>query len=189
MKKLFPTLVLLMFAHLVFGQLRFSPKFGFNFSSLNQEVEDFVSDGRSSWNAGVDLRLEHGNVFFHPGIHLQKTRIDVEPMGMEEVVQTQVTSLKFPINGGFYLTRESSLLHLHLRGGIVPQFVTGAGAVEGTRFSKDLLNNFTWGTNVAVGVDFILLTVEFSYEFGLSNFYNDISGKNNMAALNFGFIF
>ncbi len=193
MKKLFTTTLLILSFTMAYSQLvvRPSAKFGFNFASIDEDLEGFNTDGRSGYDIGIDLRMEQGHVFFHPGLHFQKTRLDLTSLTSSnpEAIRTQVSSLKFPLNAGVYITSEASLLHVHFRGGIVPQFVTGAGEVEELGFDKDLLNNFLWGANAAIGIDFILLTVEFSYEFGLTSFYNDYSPKNNMATLSFGFIF
>jgi hypothetical protein len=179
-----------------FSQTRISPKFGFNFSALNTELDTIDSEGRSGWNAGVDFRIESRNrvFFFHPGVRYQKMTADLRkldefsmPGELEE--ETTINSIKVPLNVGGYLTGEGGILRLHLRGGIVPQFVVGVTERDKFAFDKDRLNTFTLGGNLALGVDFILLTAEFSYEFGFSNFYKDFDGKNRMASINFGFIF
>ena len=40
-----------------FSQARLSPKFGFNFSSLDTDLDTVSSTGRSGWVVGMDLRL------------------------------------------------------------------------------------------------------------------------------------
>lgn len=177
-----------------FSQTRFSPKFGFNFSAMNIEADTIETEGRSGFNFGLDLRIEDRRFFFHPGIHYQQVKAKLtklEQLTTPEALseEVRINSIKVPLNAGYYITREGSLLRLHVRGGIVPQLVLGATEREAFNFSKDQLNDFTWGANAAVGVDFILLSVEISYEFSLSDFYENQSGKNRMAILRFGFIF
>lgn len=189
-------LLMTAFIYSGFGQARISPKFGFNFSALNTELDSIESEGRSGWNLGIDLRIESRNrvLFFHPGIHYQKMTADLRkveefatPGELEE--ETTINSIKLPLNVGGYLTGEGGIVRLHVRGGIVPQFVVGVTDRDKFAFDKDRLNSFTWGGNLALGLDFILLTAEFSYEFGFSDFYTDYDGKNRMAMINFGFIF
>ncbi len=178
----------------LFSQTRFSPKFGFNFSAMDIEADTIETEGRSGFNIGLDLRIEDQRLFFHPGFHYQQVKADLtkleKPAAPEALTEeVRINSIKVPLNVGYYLTREGSLLRLHLRGGIVPQFIVSATEREAFNFNKDQLNSFTWGANAAVGIDFILLTVELSYEFGLSNVYQEQPGKNRMAILRFGFIF
>lgn len=182
------------YAAVLSSQTRFSPKFGFNFSAVNIEADSVETEGRSGFNLGIDLRIEDRRFFFHPGFYYQQVKADLiklEQLSSPESLteEVRINSLKIPLNAGYYLSREGSLLRVHVRGGIVPQFVVGATEREDFNFDKDQLKNFTWGANAAVGVDFILLTVDVSYEFSLSDLYRDQSGKNRMAVLRFGFIF
>ncbi|MEL7247751.1 MAG: porin family protein [Bacteroidota bacterium] len=176
------------------AQVRVSPKVGVNLSGLDTKLTDFDAEARAGWHAGLDLRLGEGFIFLNPGIQYQSyTARLVQSIDENTQVnfseETTIQSLKAPLNLGIRITGDNGLLGLHVKGGIVPTYVMGVKEVDGFNFSEDRLNRLTWGANMGVGIDLLFLTADLTYEKGLTNFFEDAEGKNNVLSLSVGLKF
>ena len=174
------------------AQMTLNPKVGVNISALDAKIQDLTAEARVGWNAGVDVRFGDGMCFFYPGVHyhsmsarLFKDVEDTEGVSLKD--ETTIQSVRVPLNLGVRLTGEGGLLNIQAKGGVTPSYVLGVQEREGSiNFSKDDLTNLTWSANVGVGVDIWFLTADLSYDVGLTNFFNDAEGKNNMVTLSVG---
>jgi hypothetical protein len=61
--------------------------------------------------------------------------------------------------------------------------------VDNFNFNEDQLNRLTWGANMGVGVDFLFFTADLTYEAGLSDYFKDATGRNNLLSLSVGLKF
>lgn len=176
------------------AQVRVSPKVGINLSGLETKLTDFDAEARAGWHAGLDFRMGQGFLFLNPGIQYQSytarliQNID-ENTEVKFSDETTIQSLKVPLNLGIRVTGDNGLLGLHLKGGIVPTYVLGVNEVDGFNFSEDRLNRLTWGANMGVGIDLLFFTADLTYEKGLTDFFQDAEGKNNVLSLSVGLKF
>ena len=168
-------------------EVKINPKFGVNISGIEADIEDIRTEARAGWNAGLDFRIGKG-AYLAPGIHYYsysanlRSRIeDIDDFRLED--ETTIQSLKLPVNLGF------KLLGLRAQGGIVPTYVTNVNQRENFDFDIDKLNRLTWGANVGVGMDLLFLTIDASYEIGLSDYFKDVEGRNNVLTLSAGIKF
>jgi hypothetical protein len=176
------------------AQVRVNPKVGVNFSGVESKLNDITAEARVGWNAGLDLRVGEGVLFLQPGLHyynftaqLMKEVNSPQDVNLEE--ETTIQSLKAPVNIGWRLTGENGLLGIHLKGGVVPTYVLGVDEKENFAFDKDQLTNFTWGANAGVGVELLFLTLDANYEIGMTDFFANTEGANNVLTISLGMKF
>jgi len=174
------------------AQVRISPKAGINLSLVDASLPDFDTEARAGWNVGVDARLGKGMIFLQPGLHYLNYTADLleyESADFDLREQTTIQSLKAPLNLGIRLFGDNGLIGLHVRGGIVPTYVLGVKEADNFAFSADRLNRLTWGANAGVGLDLLIFTADISYEHGLTDFFKDTTGGNNVLTMSVGFKF
>lgn len=176
------------------AQVRVSPKVGLNLSALDAKVNELDAEARTGWHAGLDFRIGEGFIFLNPGVQYQSytarlmQNID-EDIDVNFSEETTIQSIKAPLNLGIRLLGDNGLLGLHLKGGIVPTYVMSVKEVDDFNFSADELNRLTWGANMGVGVDLLFFTADLTYEKGLTDFFADGEGKNNVLSLSVGLKF
>lgn len=169
------------------AKVKINPKVGVNISAIEAELEDIRSSARAGWNAGIDVRI--GNpLFISPGLHffnysasLEDRINDVDNFRLED--KTTIQSIKAPVNVGL------KILGLHAKAGIVPTYVLGVDEKADYSFDIDDLNRLTWGFNLGAGIDFLFLTVDANYEIGISDYFKNAEGANNVLTLNVGLKF
>lgn len=169
-------------------KVKVNPKVGVNVSGIEAELEDIRTSARAGWNAGVDVIIGRP-LFISTGLHyfnytakLQSGEIsEIDDFRIED--QTTIRSLKAPFNIGL------RLLGIHAKAGIVPTYVMGVKETEDFSFDIDQLNRLTWGFNLGAGIDILFLTLEANYEIGMSDYFKDVSGANNVLTLSAGIKF
>ena len=183
------------------AQVKFTPRVGVNASALDAKLSDINAEAkaRAGWNAGIDLRLGEGIIFLNPGVHYYSytTRLieDLDQPGTIDLsAENTIQSLRAPINLGLRLTGDNGILGLYVKGGVTPAYVLGMTEKEKpvlSLFTYQLedLNRFTWGGNAGIGIDFLFLTAELNYEIGLTDFFNNTEGRNNMLTFSAGLKF
>lgn len=176
------------------AQVSVNPKVGVNLSALDTKLQDIDAEARAGWNAGFDLRMGKGLVFLSPGLHYYSVtarlfkEID-SPDDVDLSEETTIQSIRVPVNVGVRLTGSGGLLNLHAKGGIVPAYVINVKERPSFNLDMEDLNRLTWGANVGLGLDVLFFTVDLNYEIGLSKFFKDSEGKNNMLTASVGIKF
>lgn len=176
------------------AQIRVSPKVGVNVSSVDQSLTDFQAEGRAGWNAGLDLRVGDGLFFLNPGLHYYSNTARIvdnldEDTRIDFTEETTIQSLKAPLNIGLRITGDNGLLGLYVKGGMTPTYVLGVDKTDFFDFDEDQLNRLTWGANVGVGIDVLFFTAELNYESGISDYFKDVDGQNNVFTFSVGLKF
>ncbi len=173
------------------AQIKFNPKAGFNASAIDAKFRNITAEARYGWNLGMDLRIGKSMLFFKPGMHYYNFTADLfrdvtQPGDIPMKDETTVQSLKAPINAGLRITGEGGIVGVNLHGGVTPSYILGVRERNVVPFTKDDVNSLTWGANLGVGIDILLFTVEANYEIGLSPFFNNANGKNNVLTVSAG---
>ena len=195
MKRFIVFCIPMVFACSAFSQLVLNPKAGMNISGIEATLEDFEAEGRVGFNIGLDIRVPgEESFYFNPGLHYYSytARVIKDPGGGQEKLkdESRVHALKIPARLGVRLTGEGGLIGLHARGGVVGTLVTGVKEAEGFEFSKDALNPFTLGADLGVCIEIItLLTVDLNFELGLTDYFEDVEGANNVFTISGGLKF
>ncbi len=169
---------------------RLAPKAGSAISNLNVNIDGTNIVGKAGLVIGADWRNEYGLVFVQPGLFLQSYNLTLsnEQLGTFEEA-SRITMIKAPINFGWYFNGRRRLWILHLRGGLIPAHITGSKTVDVYNYDKDLLNDFQLSANLGLGLDLALLTVDFSYEVGLTNTFEGVDSNSSVAVITLGLIF
>ncbi len=169
------------------AQVAINPKVGVNVSGIEAELGDLRTDVRAGWNAGLDFRVGKG-LYFSPGIHFysNKAGLTNEIENRDDFRfegETQIQSIKVPMNIGL------KILGLRAYGGVSPTYVLGVNEAPDFAFDVDNLNRLTWGGNLGVGLDLLFLTIDATYEIGLTDYFKDAEGANNVLSLSVGLKF
>lgn len=171
-----------------------NPKVGVNLSAVDGKLNDLQAAAKVGWNAGVDFRFGGKKLFLSPGLHFNNyTARLVNDIDTDTQVnfkdETTIQALKAPVNIGFDITGRKQLLNLYLKGGVTPTMILAVNEKAGIPFSKDDLKTFTWGANVGLGMDITILTVDLNYEIGMSDYFANTTGRNNVLTLSAGIRF
>lgn len=171
-----------------------NPKVGVNLSAVDGKLNDLQAAAKVGWNAGVDFRVGGKKLFLSPGLHFNNyTARLVNDIDTDTQVnfkdETTIQALKAPVNIGFDITGRKQLLNLYLKGGVTPTMILAVNEKAGIPFSKDDLKTFTWGANVGLGMDITILTVDLNYEIGMSDYFANTTGRNNVLTLSAGIRF
>ena len=169
------------------SSVKINPKVGINVSAIEADLENIRTSARSGWNAGFDVVIGKP-LFISPGLHyynysadLQERIDDIDDFRLEG--KTTIRSIKAPFNVGL------RLLSLHAKAGIVPTYVFGVNEQADFAFDVNDLNRLTWGFNLGAGVDILFLTLEANYEIGMSDYFKDVEGGNNVLTVSAGIKF
>ena len=171
-----------------------NPKVGVNLSAVDGNLGDLQAAAKVGWNAGVDFRIGGKKLFLSPGLHFNNytarlvNDIDTDTQ-LNFKDETTIQALKAPVNIGFDITGKKQLLNLYLKGGVTPTMILAVNEKAGIPFSKDDLKTFSWGANVGLGMDITILTVDLNYEIGMSDYFANTTGRNNVLTLSAGIKF
>jgi hypothetical protein len=184
----------LMIAVTASAQVRVSPQVGVNFSAIDADLQDITAESRVGWSAGLDFRVGEKILYFNPGLHFYSNTARLikgveSPDDVDFETETTIQTVKMPLNLGLRLTGDNGLLGLRLRGGITPSYVVSVTEKQDFTFSKDDLNAFTWGANVGAGLDVLFFTLDVTYEVGMTDYFKEVEGRNNVLSLNLGIKF
>ncbi|WP_149239833.1 porin family protein [Dyadobacter sp. 32] len=168
------------------------PVAGIHASNFNADFQDGQYDGRAGWNAGLDFRLRVRKFFMQPGIHYFSSSMNVT---REDSISTaplltgpRIHSLKAPLLAGVYLTQaKGGFFRFNIKGGVVGHYVLNVDQNDDNRFDKDNIEDFSYGLNAGIGLEFGFLTIDLSHEWGMSPLFKDSNQKNNILRATVGF--
>ena len=145
------------------------PQVGLTMANLASEPDELENSAKVGYMIGGSLRFG-ARPFLQPGIYYQRTTINAT--GYDDLTSQTfeddlgVSSLWIPLQVGINVINGDAL-DLHVNGGPTATIVT---SVSDNEFGlvKDDYESVTWGAVLGVGVDFTLISLDVSYEFGLS---------------------
>jgi hypothetical protein len=150
------------------------PQVGLTMANLASEPDELENSAKVGYMIGGSLRFG-ARPFLQPGIYYQRTTINAT--GYDDLTSQTfeddlgVSSLWIPLQVGINVINGDAL-DLHVNGGPTATIVT---SVSDNEFGlvKDDYESVTWGAVVGAGVDFTLISLDASYEFGLSKVLKD----------------
>lgn len=184
MKKIYSLTVFVLLAVSAFAQkdVYVNPKIGINFSGLNDEPEGVSTNNMVGYNAGLDLRLGGGVLFFQPGAfyyqyNQEYTIINTGTSQANVVRDIKVQTIKIPVQLGVNVI-PFDIFGIRINAGPAFNFpINVSGDENDFAISRDEHKDVTVGGVVGAGIDFSILTFDINYEFGLSD-YIDLSDSN-----------
>ena len=143
------------------------------------------------WNAGIDFRIRAKRFFIQPGVHYFNSSIELtskDSLSDAPLLSgPRLHSIKVPVLLGVYLTRANSgFFKLNVKGGASGNYLLAVDKNDSKEFEKDNLETYTYGLNAGLGLEFGLLTLDLSHEWGISSVLKNSNAKNNLLRVTIG---
>lgn len=169
-----------------------NPKAGINISSLSTETSEQGS--RIGMQVGADLQIKSTKkswFFWQPGLHYYRTgALLVNQNTTQQEMENQIyfSSLKTPISGGMYLTGSDGILRIRLNAGVTPTLLLGVEENE-YGLTREAFSRATLGLNAGLGIEVLFVTIDVSYEHGLTPMVTGNNGTNQVLSISAGIRF
>jgi len=200
MRKLLGIITLLAFASTTaFSQVDINPKIGYNIYNVTDEEGVFEADGQSGFNVGVDFRIGEA-IYVQPGIHYYAINVDFQGVEEEDddlvdmvVDDVRRQSLRIPVVvGTSFFDRDNIDLRAFVGGAAFVPLEVDENNVFG--IETDDYRDVNLGATIGVGLDLKRVTIDASYDFGLTDSIDDDSSldynnKPNVFSLSLGYLF
>ncbi|MBE9461553.1 outer membrane beta-barrel protein [Dyadobacter subterraneus] len=167
------------------------PVVGVHASSFKADFSDGKADGRIGWNAGLDFRIHEKRFFIQPGVHYfsSSMRISSEDSLSNAPLLSgpRIQSLKVPLLLGLYLTKANKgFFKMNVKAGATGTYVLAVDKSDQRQFDRDNIEDFSYGLNAGIGLEFGLITLDISHEWGMSTLFKDSNNKNNVLRATIG---
>ncbi len=165
--------------------ISFGPKIGWNSTSLSTNYTDYIDDIKSGFQGGLFFSIYLNRFYVQPEAYLsiKKGALDSsisDPLtgtGTLNISQTMtLRTVDLPLLLG-YKVLDLKLLRLRLWGGPVASYVLNRdytlsinGVDQSERITKEDFKDATWSVQAGAGIDFLMLTLDIGYDFGLEDF-------------------
>ena len=152
------------------AQITFKPHFGFNWSQLSSEPQDFSQEGRPGLQLGVGLRI--GDRFYiEPAAQWAFIATDlVHTDDASNDIESSVNLFRIPVMFGYDFMEKDNFVNVRVFTGPSAAFVLSTSGTNAP--DKDNYASTIWGWDVGAGVDIWFVYLELSYEFGLSSVFD-----------------
>ena len=167
------------------------PVVGIHASSFNADLKDGEADGRIGWNAGLDFRIHMKRFFIQPGVHYfsSSMRFTSEDSVSSAPLLSgpRIQSLRVPLLLGLYLTKANKgFFKMNVKAGATGSYLLAVDNNDQKQFDKDNIEDFSYGLNAGIGLEFGLITLDISHEWGVSRLFKDSDMKNNILRATIG---
>jgi hypothetical protein len=184
MKKLTLLIVFVLTSTLMFGQLKFGPKIGFNASKLSSSLDSVKSQFKAGFQFGAFVRVGD-RVYLQPELYYTSENgvLEKDSLGESWKQQISINSLNIPLLIGFKILN-TEMVNLRIMVGPVASFVvnkkvTDLNSLAGP-IQKTDISNTNWYMQAGGGVDVWMFTLDIRYQLGLNKIVKEVSydGKN-----------
>ena len=167
------------------------PVVGVHASNFKADLKDGEADGRVGWNAGLDFRIHAKRFFVQPGVHYFSSSMrftsEDEVSNAPLLTGPRIESLRVPLLLGLYLTRANKgFFKMNIKGGATGSYLLAIDNNDQNRFDKDNIEEFSYGVNAGIGLEFGLITLDISHEWGITRLFKDSDMKNNILRATIG---
>lgn len=174
MKKILVSLALLVSATAVMAQLSIGPKIGYTASKLTTESSEIKEEFKNTLHFGAFAHLGT-KTYLQPEL-LFMTKGTKFGYSLSEGVEQDVklNTIDIPVLLGFKLIN-LKVANVRAMAGPVGSFVINKDIENVNELDDELKGNnikdANWGLQAGVGVDFLSLSLDIRYEFGLTNMF------------------
>lgn len=177
MKKFLFFLALILVTSVTYAQTVINPKVGINASRLSTDPQLGQINSRLGWQVGLDARI--GNrVYFQPGLFYFKQsselilQAEAESESLDDLQEDlDRQGLQLFTQVGYYLV-DGDGFRMRVHAGPSISLLTSVGQSE--YIGRDDYQGVNLTGNAGLGFDIFFLTLEYNYEWGFSNvFQND----------------
>ncbi len=176
MKKLLFLTAFLLTAELMFGQLEFGLKGGYNASRLSTDVDSMTASFGSGFHLGAFVRVGH-KFFVQPEAYyaLQTSKFEY-PGGPDQRVT--IGSVDIPVLAGFRFL-SAKPVNVRVMAGPLVSFVINRDVQEVNdpdplQLQAKDINSVNWALQAGVGVDVRFISLDVRYQGGLNKVIRDV---------------
>ncbi|MCF0054954.1 porin family protein [Dyadobacter sp. CY356] len=167
------------------------PVVGAHASSFKADFSDGKADGRIGWNAGLDFRIHEKRFFIQPGVHYFSSSMQIsteDSLSNAPLLSgPRLHSLKVPLLLGIYLTKANKgFFKMNIKGGATGTYVLAVDKSNQRQFDRDNIEDFSYGLNAGLGLEFGLISLDISHEWGMTTLFKDSNNKNNVLRATIG---
>lgn len=181
MKRILLSFALIVSVTAVMAQLSLGPKIGYTASRLTTDSEQVKEEFKNTLHFGAFARLGTKTYLQPELLFMTKgTKFGYSfAEGAEQDIK--LNTIDIPVLLGFKLI-DMKVANIRAMGGPVASFVIDK-SIETTSGlaaelpTKDDFSDTNWGLQAGVGADFLSLTLDIRYEFGLSDMFEDDSSQ------------
>jgi len=184
-----PALALLVASPAAAKSFVINPQAGVVGQDLTGDVPDLDDSAKLGYGLGGNLRFG-GRGYLSPGIYWEHTSLEAtttDDATLEEVTDNlEVSSIRVPLHFGYNLSSGDAMsmgsLGFRVYGGPSATMIMD---VDDNAFliEKDDYKDTIWGAQVGAGLDLSSVTIDASYEWGLTNvFKSDTDDKKQNVA-------
>ncbi|MEZ4700992.1 MAG: outer membrane beta-barrel protein [Rhodothermales bacterium] len=185
------------------AQIAFNPQAGLSASRLSTDPPDTEGQARLGYQIGATLRIG-GRLHLMPGVFWQRSGTQLrmrptfqDPFNDGEIAditrQTDLSAAMVSLGFGYNVIHESIFkVRVHASAAATSIYEVDS---EDSRLSKDNFKTLLLGVPIGAGVDILnLITVDLSYETGVTDLFEDylgipIDATNNVFRFNVGVVF
>jgi hypothetical protein len=171
------------------AQISLRPQVGLNSSTLSKDLDEVEFKEQVGYQFGLDLQIGE-NVYIQPGFFFEAINNKVGLVDLDEELDMTISRLRIPIMLGYKFAGPESdrILDFRLFTGPNLSFVVSRDLKDAFTFGDDDFKDIVWGWNVGAGLDIAIVFVDFGYQFGLSEVFDDLdtNAKNNLWYANAG---
>ncbi len=162
-KNLLLSTLILLFASLSFGQIKFNPKIGMNVSNFTQEDDLFESSGSFGFGLGLDTRIG-GRFYFAPGLFYLTSSTKIKKFNSISVDEVaKFNTIEMPLTLGFSVINKENL-KIGIKAGIEGAYF--ASISEVAQLNQDDYERLNWGYQFGVGADLKRFTFDLKFDLG-----------------------
>jgi len=167
------------------------PLVGIHASGFDADFTSSEAEGRTGWNAGLDFRFHAKRFFIQPGVHYFNSSLRLtskDSLSSAPLLDgPRIHSLKVPLMLGVYLTKANSgFFKFNIKGGATGNYIIAVDKDSRGSFQKDNVEEYSYGLAAGVGLEFGVLTLDLSHEWGMSPFLKNSDVKNNVLRATLG---
>ncbi|WP_165940172.1 outer membrane beta-barrel protein [Dyadobacter psychrotolerans] len=167
------------------------PLVGIHASGFDADFTSSEAEGRTGWNAGLDFRFHAKRFFIQPGVHYFNSSLrltDKDSLSSAPLLDgPRIHSLKVPLMLGVYLTKANSgFFKFNIKGGATGNYIIAVDKDSRSTFQKDDVEEYSYGLAAGVGLEFGLITLDLSHEWGMSSYLKNTDVKNNVLRATLG---
>jgi hypothetical protein len=187
MKKVSLLMVLILTATMMFGQVKFGPKIGFNASKLTTSLDSVKTQFKAGFQFGAFVRIGD-RIYLQPELYYTSQGGEFTHDSTGSWKQSiSLASLDIPVLIGFKVIN-TDLVNLRITVGPVASFIvnkkiTDMNSVTGPVEKTDI-SNTNWYIHAGAGVDVWMFTLDIRYQVGLNKIIKEVSWNGQSVNFN-----
>ena len=174
------------------AQLKFYPQAGVNFAFVTNEFSQMTFSASAGFQVGLNVAIGK-RLYFQPGLFWQRYLIESTLVAAGDTDDMRTDYVHLPLLVGFKIFQKDAF---NIRGNAGPSLSILTGIGDNTiGLLRDFYKDLIWGLEVGAGINIFFLTLDISYEFGLTNIFEFqqaselISSKADVLKISLGFHF